>query len=72
MMTIDASGFPALRDNTSNSPEWKGSTCHDLALQLVSGGLPASGARSRRCRRDPGKLGCNLPRGLAHLFNVRL
>lgn len=32
--TIDASDFPDLRDNTSNSPEWNGSAYHDLAVHL--------------------------------------
>ena len=32
--TIDASDFPDLRDNTSNSPEWNGSAYHDLAVLL--------------------------------------
>jgi len=32
--TVDASDFPDLRDNTSNSPEWNGSAYHDLAVLL--------------------------------------
>jgi len=32
--TIDASDFPDLRDNTSITSEWNGSSHHDLAVQL--------------------------------------